>query len=77
MHTKKLGLVVIESPLYYVTKFCVLLSSDQIRSDQSLSRVRLLATPWTAAYQAPPPMEFSRQEYWGGLLLPSLDLLCI
>ena len=52
MHTKKLGLVVIESPLYYVTKFCVLLSSDQIRSDQSLSRVRLFATPWIAARQA-------------------------
>ena len=31
-----------------------------------LSRVRLLATPWTAAYQAPPSMEFSRQEYWSG-----------
>ena len=30
----------------------------------SLSRVRLLATPWTAAYQAPPSMGFSRQEYW-------------
>ena len=36
-----------------------------------LSRVRLLATPWTAAYQAPLPMEFSRQEYWSGLPLPS------
>ena len=32
---------------------------------KSLSRVRLSATPWTAAYQAPPPMGFSRQEYWG------------
>jgi len=38
---------------------------------RSLSRVRLLATPWTAAYQAPPPMGFSRQEYWSGLPLPS------
>ena len=37
----------------------------------SLSRVWLLATPWTAAYQAPPPMGFSRQEYWSGLPLPS------
>ena len=45
--------------------------SDQIRSDQSLSRVRLLATPWTAAYQAPPSMGFSRQEYWSGVPLPS------
>ena len=37
---------------------------------KSLSRVRLLATPWTAAYQAPPSMAFSRQEYWSGLPLP-------
>ena len=35
------------------------------------SRVRLLATPWTAAYQAPLYMEFSRQEYWSGVPLPS------
>ena len=35
------------------------------------SRVRLLATPWTAAYQAPPSMGFSRQEYWSGVPLPS------
>ena len=34
---------------------------------KSLSRVRLLTTPWTAAYQAPPSMGFSRQEYWSGL----------
>ena len=38
---------------------------------KSLNRVRLLATPWTAAYQAPPSMGFSRQEYWSGLPLPS------
>ena len=38
-----------------------------------LSRVRLLATPWTAAYQAPPSMGFARQEYWSGLPLPSLE----
>ena len=40
---------------------------------KSLSRVRLLATPWIAAYQAPPSMGFSRQEYWSGLPLPSLS----
>ena len=34
-----------------------------------LSRVRLLVTPWTAAYQAPPSMGFSRQEYWSGVQL--------
>ena len=38
---------------------------------KSLSCVRLLATPWTAAYQAPPSMGFSRQEYWTGVPLPS------
>ena len=36
---------------------------------QSLSRVRLLATTWTAAYQAPPSMGFSREEYWSGMPL--------
>ena len=38
---------------------------------KSLSRVRLLATPWTAAYQPPPSMGFSRQECWSGVPLPS------
>ena len=38
---------------------------------KSLSRVRLFAAPWTVAYQAPPSMGFSRQEYWSGLPLPS------
>ena len=38
---------------------------------QSLSCVRLLVTPCTAAYQAPPSMGFSRQEYWSGVPLPS------
>ena len=38
---------------------------------KSLSRVWLLATPWTAAYQAPPSMRFSRQEHWSGVPLPS------
>ena len=36
-----------------------------------LSRVRLLVTPWTAAYQAPPSMGLSRQEHWSGVPLPS------
>ena len=39
--------------------------------EKSLSRVQLLATPWSAAYQAPPSMGFSRQKYWSELLLPS------
>ena len=38
---------------------------------KSLSRVRLLVTPWTAAHQAPASMGFSRQEYWSGVPLPS------
>ena len=42
-----------------------------VAAAKSLSRVRLFATPWTAAYQAPPPMGFSRQEYWSGVPLPS------
>ena len=37
-----------------------------------LSHVRLFATPWTAAYQAPPSMGFSRQEYWSRVSSPSL-----
>ena len=38
---------------------------------KSLSHARLLATPWTAAYQAPPSMGVSRQEYWSEVPLPS------
>ena len=38
---------------------------------KSLSHVRLLVTPWTAAHQAPPSMGFSRQESWSGVPLPS------
>ena len=44
---------------------------------KSLSHVWLLVTPWTAAYQAPLSMGFSRQEYWSGLPLPSHTLLYI
>ena len=38
---------------------------------KSLSHVRLFTTPWTAAYQAPPSMGFSRQKYWSGVPLPT------
>ena len=41
---------------------------------KSLSHAQLLATPWTAAYQAPLSMGFSRQEYWSGVPLPSPEL---
>ena len=40
---------------------------------KSVSHVRLLATPWTAAYQVPLSIGFSRQEYWSGVPLPSLE----
>ena len=38
---------------------------------QSLSHVQLFVTSWAVAHQAPLPMDFSRQEYWSGLLFPS------
>ena len=41
------------------------------KAKDSLSCVRLFATPWTVAYQAPPSLGFPRQEYWSGLPLPS------
>ena len=44
---------------------------------KSLSRVRLLATPWTTAYQAPRSMGFSRREYWSGVPLPSPGCRCL
>ena len=42
---------------------------------KSLSRVQLFVTPWTIAYQAPPSMGFSRQEYWSGVPFPSSGFL--
>ena len=42
------------------------------QSTESVRWAWLFLTPWTAAYQAPPSMGFSRQEYWSGLPLPSL-----
>ena len=56
----------------FLKKFCVELALlvEQVKV-KSLSRVRLFATPWTVAYQAPPSMGFSRQEYWSGLPFPS------
>ena len=44
---------------------------------KSLSSVQLVATPWTAAYQAPPSMAFSRQEDWSGVPLPSPNGACV
>ena len=52
---------------------CILICSvpAQIQGLKSLSRVRLFATTWTVASQAPPSMGFSRQEYWSGVPFPS------
>ena len=45
-----------------------LLQCMKVKSEREVARrVRLLATLWTAAYQAPPSMGFSRQEYWSGV----------
>ena len=44
---------------------------------KSLSRVRPLATPWTAAHQVPPSMGFSRQEYWSGVPSPSPNTVAV
>ena len=48
-------------------------SLKSIREVKSLSHVRLFATPWTVAYQAPLSVGFSRQEYWSGF--PFIQLL--
>ena len=47
----------------------------KVKSEREVAQsCRLLATSWTAAYQAPPSMGFTRQEYWSGVPLPSLIL---
>ena len=52
-------------------KKCLMLGKIERVKEKSLIRVQLLTTPWTVAYQAPPSMGFSRQEYWSGLPSPS------
>ena len=54
-----------------VNLIIIITIENQLGSVQSLSHVQLFATPWTTAYQAPPSMGFSRQEYWSGVPLPS------
>ena len=49
--------------------------SQSIIEVKSLSRVRLFVTPWAVAYQVPPSMGFSMQEYWSGLPSPPLGAL--
>ena len=52
----------------YVNEHMYVLTKVKVKS---LSHVRLFVTPWAIAYQAPPSMGFSRQEYWSGLPFPS------
>ena len=48
----------------------------KVKSESEVAQsYQTLATPWTAAYQAPPSMGFSRQKYWSGVPLPSPDTL--
>ena len=56
---------------YYFIPLIEILLEYQIRSNQSLSRVRLFVAPWAVAHQAPLSMDFSRQEYWSGEPFPS------
>jgi len=55
-----------------------LLQFRKVKSEREVvSHVRLLATPWTAAYHALPSMGFSRQEYWSGVPLPSPSFMLV
>ena len=51
--------------------YMIVSSNKENKKVKSLSRVRLFATLWTVAHQAPLSMGFSRQEYWSGLPFPS------
>ena len=59
-----------QKSLAYLLTICKIRIKVKVKVN-SLSRVRLFATPWTVAYQAPPSMGFSRQVYWSGGLLSS------
>ena len=52
------------------TQLCEYTESEKVKV-KSLSHFQLFATPWPVAYQAPPSMGFSSQEYWSGLPFPS------
>ena len=67
-HTRSpLHIQVIQHTLFRIASLSLVRWSEV----KSLSHVWLFATPWTVTHQALPSMEFSRQEYWNGLLLPS------
>ena len=73
------SLILLETFLFRFLTVCVLLEIMNLSFCPSWkwkwkwkwSRVRLSAIPWTVAYQVPPSMGFSRQEYWSGLPFPS------
>ena len=60
-----------ESSVVWLPGIC--LNSHVVRENEVklLSHVQLFAMPWTVAYQVPPSIGFSRQEYWSGLPFPS------
>ena len=62
---------------YNAWKWKVKVKSLRLCTWKLYSSVRLLATPWTAVYQAPPSMGFSRQEYWSRVPLPSPWIMTI
>ena len=64
-NTKKKKEFLMQETIWICLK-CIVLSETESVKCESLSRVRLFATPWTAACQAPPSIEFSGQEYWKG-----------
>ena len=68
MRTKKKKLTFLYATTFHTTKAMLLLLLLS-----PFSRVRLCATPGTAAHQAPPSLGFSRQEHWSGVPLPSLN----
>ena len=57
--------------IYYIDEPILMHHAAAAAAAKSLSHFWLLETPWTVAYQAPPSMGFSRQEYWSGVPLPS------
>ena len=68
MNSNSLSISYITSIIWMATKFVLHFT---VHTQKSLSRVRLFATPWIVAHQAPRSMGFSRHEYWSGLLFPS------
>ena len=60
---------------HYSTTLLYIHYTVPISSVQSLGHVPLFATPWTVAYQAPPSVGFSRQDYWSGVPFSSPENL--